>query len=472
MLPPIPCSSCRHLVVLLLATLVAPLGCAWSRPHAGGAPAGAATAAEQAANASPPVVVSEGGLLTQRESAAVVDEAVQARHRERAAELVRAIQIATQAPLIAGNHSRLLLDGPATYRAMFDAVRAARHHVHVETYIFDDDEVGQRFAQILLEKRSQGVTVRVIYDAIGSITSDDEFFGGLAVQGIEIAAFRPLHPATLWRINNRDHRKLVIVDGRVAFTGGINISDTYASGSSSRPGPEKGRDSGWRDTQIEVRGPVVKSLQSIFMETWRRLGKNAEPSPQLFPPLEGSGEELVQVMASDGGDSNEFRIHDAYMTAIRNARERIWITQAYFAPTEALRAALAAAVARGVDVRIIVPGFTDSGLIFHASRSSYEELLRAKVQLYEYTEALLHSKTAVIDSVWSTVGSCNIDPRSFAHNNELNVAVVGHEFAQAMEAVFRSDLKHTRRVDLATWEKRPMSARMKEFFSSLFSYWL
>ncbi len=454
----------RLLRLGLLVCLAASLGCAWSRPQA---------QELAAAEAVTPAVMDAGGLLSPQESQAAVEDAVaQARYRERAADLVKAVQAAAQAPLITSNQARLLNDGPQTYEAMFEAVRNARHHVNVETYIFDDGETGNRFADLLLERRRAGVTVRVIYDAIGSLMSEDEFFERLAAQGIEIAEFRPLESAAIWRINNRDHRKLVIVDGRVAYTGGINISETYSRGSSSRPGPEKGRDSGWRDTHVEVRGPVVKSLQSIFMETWRRLGKQAEPSTQLFPDVGPAGDDLVQVMASDGGDSNEYRIYDAYMAAIRAARERIWISQAYFAPDEALRKALIDAAGRGVDVRVIVPGFTDSSLVFHASRATYEELLQNKVRLFEYTEALLHSKTAVVDGIWSTVGSCNIDPRSFAHNNELNVAVVGRDFARTLEQTFRADLKHTKQIDPAKWAQRPVSEKMKEWFSSLFNYWL
>jgi cardiolipin synthase len=455
----------RLLPLGLLWCLLAPLGCAWSRP--------AQTPAPRDASALTPIVIGEQGLLTPAQSEEIVEDAVaEARYRERAEALVKAVQAATGAPLIAGNAARVLVDGPHTYEAMFAAVRAAKNHVHVETYIFDDGDTGRRFGDLLIDKRRQGVTVRVIYDAIGSIGSDKEFFAGLAAQQIEIAEFRPLEPATLWRINNRDHRKLVIVDGRVAYTGGINISDTYSSGSSSRPGPEKGRDSGWRDTHIEIRGPAVKTLQSIFLETWHRLGKPAQPSPELYPGLDRAGDTLVQVMASDGGDSNEFRIYDAYMTAIRGARQRIWITQAYFAPTAELRQALADAVTRGVDVRVIVPGFTDSGLIFHASRATYDELLKAGVRLFEYQDALLHSKTAVVDGIWSTVGTCNVDPRSFAHNNELNAAVVGREFARSMETLFQQDLKQTRVLDAATWKERPTSNKMKEFLASLFSYWL
>lgn len=453
----------RLLTLGLLWWLLAPLGCAWSRPAQAPPPAAKAT----------PVVIDAKGLLSPARSEEAVEDAVaQARFRERAEALVKAVQNATGAPFIAGNSTHLLIDGPRTYEAMLAAVSAARHHVHIETYIFDDDDTGRRFADLLVEKRRAGVAVRVIYDAVGSIASDSDFFAKLTAQQIEVAEFRPLKPATLWRINNRDHRKLVIVDGRVAYTGGINISDTYSSGSSSRPGPDKGADTGWRDTHLEIRGPAVKTLQSIFLETWKRLGKTVPGSPDLYPQLDATGDTLVQAMASDGGDSNEFRIYDAYMTAIRQARQRIWITQAYFAPTDELREALAAAVARGVDVRIIVPGFTDSGLIFHASRATYGELLDAGVTLFEFEDALLHAKTAVIDGIWSTVGSCNIDPRSFAHNNELNAVVVGRDFARSMEALFQRDLERTRRLDAATWKERPTSNRVKEFLSSLFSYWL
>lgn len=447
----------------LLCTLLGPLGCAWSRPKPETIPVASAA----------PIVIDASGLLSPARSEDAVEDAVaETSYRVRAEALVKAVQTATGAPFIAGNSAQLLVDGPHTYAAMLAAVRGAKRHVHIETYIFDDDDTGRRFAALLVEKRREGVAVRVIYDAVGSIGSDSDFFAGLAAQGIEVAEFRPLEPATLWRINNRDHRKLVIVDGSVAYTGGINISDTYSSGSSSRPGPEKGVDSAWRDTHLEIRGPAVKTLQSIFLETWKRLGRNAPGSPDLYPQLEATGDTLVQVMASDGGDSNEFRIYDAYMTAIRQARARIWITQAYFAPTDELREALAAAVTRGVDVRIIVPGFTDSGLIFHASRATYGELLDAGVTLFEFEDALLHSKTAVIDGIWSTVGSCNIDPRSFAHNNELNAVIVGRDFARGMEALFQSDLKRTRRLDAATWKERPASNRVKEFLASLFSYWL
>jgi cardiolipin synthase len=295
----------------------------------------------------------------------------------------------------------------------------------------------------------------------------------MAEHGIELAEFRPLRPGSLWRVNNRDHRKLAVVDGRIAFTGGLNISGTYAKPSTSRPGPEHGVRSGWRDTHLEIRGPAVRLLQSLFLRTWSRLGGRPPAAPAgLYPELEEQGGDLVQVVSSEGGDEREFRIYTAYLAAIRNATERIWISQAYFAPNAEFRDALSAAARRGVDVRVIAPAFTDSALVHYGARATYDALLEAGVAIYEHEDALMHAKTAVIDGVWSTVGSANIDQRSFLHNDELNAAVVSADLASEMEAMFRRDLEGSRRIDPAAWKARPARERIAEFLSSLFAYWL
>jgi cardiolipin synthase len=393
--------------------------------------------------------------------------------RPRARTLANAVQARTGAPLVRGNWTRLLIDGPSTYHAMLAAVERARRHIHIETYIFSDDEVGERFAEALARKRREGVAVRIIYDAIGSIGSDPEFFGRMAAQGIEVAEFRPLEPTGLRRVNNRDHRKLIVIDGHVAFTGGLNISGTYSKASTSRPGPEHGKQSGWRDTHLEVRGPAVRLLQALFLQTWTRLGHRLDPATAgLYPELDEIGDDLVQVVPSEGGDEQEFRIYRAYLAAIRNARSRIWISQAYFAPNAEFRDALSAAALRGVDVRVIVPAFTDSALIHYGSRATYQDLLERGVAIYEHEDSLMHAKTAVVDGVWSTVGSCNVDARSFVHNNELNAAVVSVELAREMEAVFRADLESSRRIEAEAWRARPTADRVKELLSSLLSYWL
>jgi cardiolipin synthase len=420
------------------------------------------------------VVLAATGQVSNAQAQVAVDEAIAtATSHKRAEQLVTAIQAQTGVPLIRGNHARLLIDGPQTYKAILAAVEKAHDHIHIETYIFSDDEVGRRFAEILSRKHQEGVAVRIIYDAVGSASSSRAFFDSMTAQGIEVADFHPLTPSKFYKINNRDHRKLIVVDGTVAFTGGINISSTYAKSSASRPGPQAGVKSGWRDTQVEVRGPAVKQLQELFIQTWTRLGKQLDPATRgLYPDLDEVGEDLVQVVPSEGGDQSEFRIYTAYLAAIRNATQKIWIQQAYFAPNPELRQELIQAAKRGVDIRIIVPGFTDSRPIYYASRATYEELLESGIAIYEHEEALLHAKTAVVDGVWSTVGSCNIDPRSFVHNNELNAAIVSTDFARDMERVFQKDQENSRRIDPKTWKDRPPSERLMELLSGLFSYWL
>jgi cardiolipin synthase len=452
-------STGRTTAIGALACALLAAGCAWERPPVNPPPA---------SNGQPVVVGASGPLSPARSEDVVEDAVAQARYRERAERLVDAVQAATRTPLIAGNRTKLLIDGPATYAAMFAAVRAARHHVDVETYIFDDGDTARGFAALLAEKQREGVAVRIIYDAVGSSDAED-IFTELKAQGVETVAYRPLDPVRLWRNNRRDHRKLVLVDGRIAFTGGINISETYASGSASRPGPERGVDAGWRDTHLEVHGPAVEALEKIFRRSWMRLGQTMPG--QAIPEPQAAGDALMQVVASDGGDG-EYKIYDAYMTAISEATQRIWIETAYFAPDADFRQALRDAVARGVDVRVIVPSFSDLPLVFQASHGLYAELLAGGVKLFEFQDAMLHAKTAVVDGVWSTIGSCNLDPRSFAHNNELNVVIVGRDFGRSMESTFQQDLGRTRPIEAATWAERPVTAKMKEWLAGLLVYWL
>ena len=452
-----------HGIVALCALLA--FACAWQGPPKSDLEHQPAT---------PVVVLATTGQVSPAQAEDAIDEAVAtAASRRRAEQLVTAIQAQTGVPLIRGNHTRLLIDGPQTYQAMLAAVEKAHDHIHIETYIFASDEVGQRFADALRRKHQEGVAVRIIYDAVGSVATRRAFFDELAAQGIEVAEFHPLKPSSIYKINNRDHRKLVVIDGTVAFTGGINISSTYAKSSTSNPGPEAGVKSGWRDTQLEIRGPAVKQLQELFVQTWTRLGKPLDAETRrLYPQLDEVGEDLVQVVPSEGGDQREFRIYTAYLAAIRNATRKIWIQQAYFAPNPELRQELILAAKRGVDIRIIVPGFTDSRPVYYASRATYGELLESGISLYEHNEALLHAKTAVVDGVWSTVGSCNIDPRSFVHNNELNAAVVSSDLGRDMERVFHKDLENSQRIDPKAWSERPAGERVLEFMSGLFSYWL
>lgn len=416
------------------------------------------------------------GALTPSAGERAVDQRLDERHStEHVRELIDAFRESAAAPLVAGNRVTLLVDGPQTLKAIRAAIESARDHVHLETYIFADDEIGRALRALLIRRRQEGIEVRVLYDAIGSVTTPAAFFEPMRQAGVEVLQFRPLNPTrTLpWKINNRDHRKIVVVDGRVAFTGGINISGAYASASTSRPGPEAGQEEAWRDTHVQMEGPVAAQFQKLFLQTWERAGGKLDSgSAHYFPPLAPSGAELVAAVATNGGDSDETTIYNTYAAAIGHASRRLWMTQAYFAPDPALRRALIAAAVRGVDVRVIVPSFSDSALIFYASRKDYDELLKGGVRIYEQRYAMLHAKTIVIDTALSMVGSANFDIRSFLHNNEVNAVIVGSEFAERMEALFDRDLHDTRELKLENWRKRPWLDRFKEFTSSLFSYWL
>jgi len=384
-------------------------------------------------------------------------------------------QAVSDSPLLTGNRVRLLEDGPDTYRAMFAAILAARDHINMETYILEDDEVGRRFAEALIEKQRQGVQVNVIHDSVGTIGTPAEFFQRLRDSGIRTLEFNPVNPATAkagWDVNQRDHRKLLIVDGRTVFLGGINISSVYSGGSSR--GQSKARREGelpWRDTDLQIDGPVVAEFQKLFLATW--AAQKGEPlAPRnFFPPLRTAGNEVVRAIGSSPDDPFSL-IYVTLLSAINSAETEVWLTNAYFVPDPQLLAALKAAAARGVDVRIVVPGSTDSGLVFHAGRSYYDELLQAGVIIFERRDALMHAKTAVIDGVWSTVGSTNLDWRSFLHNQEVNAVVLGTEFGDRMRAAFARDVAQSEQITLEEWRQRSIGVRVKEQLARLWQYWL
>jgi len=346
-------------------------------------------------------------------------------------------------PLVIGNKVILLQDGPATYSAMFAAIRKARDHINLESYIIEDDEIGRQFADLLLEQQGQGVQVNVIYDSVGAFNTPKAFFERLTQGGIAVLEFNPINPLKVrkeWLVNNRDHRKLIVVDGRTAFIGGINISSVYSSGSVARrtaKAPAKTVE--WRDTHIQIEGPVVGELQKLFMGTWEKQhGKPLAPKT-YFPALKAQGKDIVRAIGSTPDDPYSL-IYLTLISAIGNAEKQVYLTNAYFVPDPQLLQSLIDAAGRGVDVKLLLPSHPDSETVFHAGRSHYSTLLEGGVKIYERTGALLHSKTAVIDGVWSTVGSTNLDWRSFLDNDEINAVILGREFAQQMQTQFARDL--------------------------------
>jgi len=378
-------------------------------------------------------------------------------------------------PLTTGNHVLLLQDGPATFRAMHAAILAAQDHINMETYILDDDEVGQRFAQALIDKQLQGVQVNLIRDSVGTIGTPQAFFDRMKESGIKVLEFNPLNPLVArkdWELNQRDHRKLLIVDGRTAFLGGINISSVYSGGSfsqGSRTRPDGSPP--WRDTDLQLVGPVVAELQKLFLATWEAQKGEPLAAKNYFPPPDRAGHLVVRAIGSSPEEPYSL-IYATLLSAIANAETSVSLTNAYFAPDPQLLAALEAAVRRGVEVTLILPSQTDSWLVFHAGRNYYEQLLRAGVKIYERRGVILHSKTALVDGVWATVGSTNLDWRSFLHNYELNAVVLGVEFGSQVQAMFDKDLAASDPITLEQWQRRPIDLRIKELFARVWEYWL
>ena len=383
-------------------------------------------------------------------------------------------------PLVLGNSLKLLQNGPETYAAMFAAIQAAQHHINLETFIFEDDAIGMQFAELLLQRQAAGVQVNVIYDSVGGLLTPQAFFDRLRAGGVRVLEFNPVnpladHPRT-WRVNNRDHRKLLVVDGRTAFVGGINISSTYSSAPSGRSARRKdkqtpGAAEGWRDTHVRIEGPVVAEFQKLFMSTWIKQNGVALTSPHYFPALKREGGEIVRAIGSTPDDP-ESLIYLTLLSAIAHAERSVHLTIAYFAPDPQLLEALTQAARRGVKVRLILPSHTDSWAVFHLGRSHYDELLRGGVEIHEQQGAVLHAKSACIDGVWSTIGSTNLDWRSFLHNDEINAVILGRTFGAQMEAMFTSDLAESRAVVLKTWRQRSLLLRMQEQFARLGAYWL
>lgn len=383
------------------------------------------------------------------------------------------VESVTDSPLTNGNTVVLLADGEATYTAMFKLLENARDHVNLESYIIEDDEVGRKFADLLLKKQAEGVQVNLIYDSLGSMNTPAAFFQRLRDGGIQVVEFNPMNPLEFkgtWGLTHRDHRKILIADGNVAILGGVNISEVYSSSPFRREKNEKAPIH-WRDTDIQLEGPAVSELQKLFFATWLQQ-KGPELSGQnYFPELKEAGNALVSVVGSTPGETNRIPFI-VYVSAITFAAHSIHMTNSYFIPDDQIVKALTDAAERGVDVKIILPGITDSWLALHAQRYHYSVLLKSGVKIYEHATSLLHAKTAVIDQVWSTVGSTNMDFLSLLNNDEVNAVILNREFAVEMEKMFVGDLENSKQIHWREWGKRPLFPRVREWFLNLFVQWL
>jgi cardiolipin synthase len=338
---------------------------------------------------------------------------------------------------------------------MLTAIDGARQQVLVEMYWFDSDRVGRRFAEALKVARARGCEVALVYDALGSITADGAMFQDLRDHGVLVRDWNPVAP---WRqrfaadrLSRRNHRKLVIVDGKVAFTGGFNFANRWLPETSA---------SAWREDVVQVQGPVLDALHAAFQETWLRC-KGDPLRTDVTPPREAVGRQRVQVLGQ--AESRRRReISRAYRERIEAAADRVWITNAYFVPDRHVIGALRRAAVRGVDVRILTPAISDIPMARFAGRSRWEALLKAGVRIFEWQHSILHSKSAVIDGSWSTLGSFNLDYISFNFNMELNVAIDDRDFGDIMEQSFQRDLSDSIEIHLKEFRHRPFAEKVLE----------
>ncbi len=365
-------------------------------------------------------------------------------------------------PFLPGNRVELLVDGPASFAALAEAIRSATTRVDMETYEFDD-AAGAEFGDILLAARSRGVEVNLIYDAWGAVDTAPALFDRLRRGGVRVLEYNPLTPNARVpvNVNARDHRKLLCVDGRVAITGGVNITRAY----------EKPRDAanpeeaGWRDTDVRIEGPVVAQFERYFMETWRRQKGPPLTEPPPAPPPYADG---VTVQAIDGApDDGRPLIYRTLLAAIALSQRFVHLTTGFFVPTPDLMRAITTAARRGVDVQLIVPVHSDSKGAVAAGRAKYGDLLEAGVHIHEFQGRVLHAKTAVIDGAWSAIGSSNLDWRSTIWNNEIDAIILDAKFGAQMAAVFDADIAASKTIDLADWRRRGVSERLEELRAKL-----
>ena len=408
----------------------------------------------------PPEIQSNGRELPPAKSKALMDNL----EKESGATSILTRQLKlmeeiTGKPIIAGNEATLLT-GPEAIAMMLEAIRGAKDNINLETYTFSNDKTGRKFAGLLLQKQAEGVQVNLIYDSIGSIDTPAAFFRRLRAGGVNVIKYNLTDPF------HRDHRKILVVDGKTAFTGGVNITSDEASS-----GDEKNAAKPWKDADVMIQGPAVAAFQRLFYDTWKRHKGPILPEQDYFPPLKKEGDDYVMAIGSRPGERNRLT-YLMYYTAFSNATNYIHVTAAYFVPNRAIINALTGAAMRGVDVQLILATEDDVPIAVYAGQSYYTHLLKSGVRIYQLKGRILHAKTAVIDGIWSTVGSTNLDMWSFANNKEVNAVIVGKDFAGKMEAMFENDLRNSKKITLKQWRKRSIFERFKESLARLFANWL
>ena len=362
--------------------------------------------------------------------------------------------------LLPGNRATGLINGDEIFPSMLEAIRGAQKTINFETYIYWSGDISDEFTDALAERARAGVKVNLLLDWFGSGRIGSRYIRKLEGAGVQVQSYRPLYWYNLSRINHRTHRKLLIVDGKIGFTGGVGIADLWLGNAEDR--------SHWRDSHFRLEGPAVAQMQSAFLNNWLRTQPEVLHGEEYFPLLQPVGDDLAQVFTSSPRYGSE-SIRLMYWLSIAAARKNIRLSAAYFVPDDRTLKHLVAARERGVEIEIILPGSnTDSKLVRYASRGGWGELLKAGVKIYEFEPTMYHCKVMIVDDVWVSVGSANLDARSFRLNDEANLNVYSPSFAAEQIAVFEDDKSKSNLVSFSQWKKRSIWKQIKESYSNLF----
>jgi cardiolipin synthase len=375
-------------------------------------------------------------------------------------DFARLVEALTVAPLREGNRVTVLRNGCEIFPAMLDAIKAAERTVDFATYVYWTGSIAPEFADALAERAKAGVEVNVLLDAVGAAKMEPALVERLEQSGATVAWFRPVRWWTLNKLNNRSHRKILVVDGRVGFTGGVGIAEEW-TGDCEDPGH-------WRDTHVRVEGPAARDLLGGFLDNWAEATNRILSGRDHLPAVDGFDDGVQVQVTRSNAEKGSTDAEQLFYAAIACARERLWLTTAYFAPRRAFVEALCEAVRRGVDVRVLVNGpHIDRHLVRRAGQQTYDQLLASGVRLFEYQRTMLHAKTLSVDSAWATIGSINFDNRSFALNDELNLAVRDPAVVATFERHFLADLDDAVELDLDAWRARPLAQRAREVGGAL-----
>lgn len=361
-----------------------------------------------------------------------------------------------EAALLQGSLVDIFTDGKSKFDALIADLQGAKHHIHLQYYIFNDDQIGHTVRQLLVDKAQEGVKVRVLYDDVANWKVKNKFYKTMEDAGVELASFLKVTiPVFNSKVNYRNHRKVVVVDGRIGYIGGMNIADRYLENS-------------WRDTHLRIDGRGVLGLQSAFLIDWYSSGKELVSGAEYFPPLAIRSDNLMQIVT--GGPISPWRtLLHATIQIITNAKHYVYIQTPYFLPEDSLVQALQLTALGGVDVRLMVPEKPDTRFVGTAARSYYDEIMRAGIKVYALKDSFLHAKTIVSDDTISVVGSANMDFRSFEHNFEINAYIYDTKLAKSLRQIFFEDQRNCTQIILKEWRKRPLWKKVQESFLRLFS---